>query len=689
MEGKKDLFAREVRSALETLPQQITIMHAHEGELSCVLMTESMTRIFGDDAEKARGNFLKSYMDLVDPEDLQTVRDKVQEAMRHPGRTYAFRVRVRTRPDARYFSENGHICAKDARKYIPDAKDGELLVFLTLSECIEEVEALPEKERIHQLIMDEVLNTTRDCIYWKDRERRFVGVNQAFLDFFGLDSDTELIGKTDEDMDWHPDSEPFVEDEEQVLQGASTILSHGKYVIRGQERDILANKSPVYDHGEIIGFVGSFIDVTRDYERMREIERLDHELKAALDKEKQSNRNLSDFMKKLSHELRTPMNAVIGLSGLGMKTDSLMASVEYMRKINSSGQYVLGIINDVLDLNKLESGRLKLNPGLIRLGELFDVVDTIIAPLAKEKGIRYSASYQCDTDAWILCDRQRIQQILLNLLNNAVKFTEEKGDVRLKVLGREMPDEIRLDFYIRDNGIGMSEAFQEHMFHPFTQENKDPFRYDAGTGLGLTITKALVTEMNGAIEVESHENQGSEFHVMMNVPKGTPGASVSPAEHEKRMKRIRGIRILVAEDNPLNRDVAGGIFHHMGIHAQLVENGRKAVEAVRDAGGALYDAVLLDLRMPVMDGLTAAEHIRAMQPDLPLIALSADIFEESVRAAKKSGMAYYVTKPLEERRLEMVLYDCLTGSEKRKRKKAGSEKNAQNVATATEEGPVV
>ena len=670
--GAACVFTEEEKNALRMLPEYMVVLRVRGSFGECLLATDLFLKSIQMD-EPSFVKQLRRFSRFVYEDDIELILDTIRRSVAKPEFLCDFSVRIRKDDRNAYRKYKGAIRSvrtqqvrpgvparpEDAIPFpdlSPDTPDTLVYIMsLDLTGHIAQGERV--QSRMNQLLFREVLGQTRDCIFWKDTERRFVGVNQAFLDFCGFESEKELIGKTDEDMGWHPDPEPFRRDELRVLQGESTMLVHGTCMIRGKVRDILATKAPIYDGQTIIGFVGSFIDVTEDYARRREIERLDHELKKALDSERAANRNMTQFVSRMSHELRTPMNAVIGLSSLGMQTTDLDTAVEYLHKINSSGQYLLGIINDVLDINKIEGGQFRLVEENANLSDLFQAVDLIIRPLADAKGVHLLIDDNGLVIGNAICDRLRIQQILINLLNNAVKFTDAGGTVTMQVQQSVIHGRLRMTFLISDTGCGMSEEFQKRIFQPFVQENRNPGKYGTGTGLGLAISRTLARQMGGDITVESHESAGTVFTVtiLLGIDRGETGRAGRLPGEETDERRYAGMRILLAEDNELNREVAVGLFSLMGLLVVCAKDGQEAVDLFRASPPDYYDAVFMDLQMPVKSGYEAAQEIRALSGSIPIVAMTADVFDASMMKARSCGMNDYITKPLDRKQILRIV----------------------------------
>ena len=373
-------------------------------------------------------------------------------------------------------------------------------------------------DRIKADLFEILINTTQDCIFWKDAQRRFVGVNKAFLKFYGFDSEEAVIGKTDEDMGWHPDPIPFMEDELRVLRGESTHNVHGLCIVKGEVRTIMATKTPIYSGDDIIGLVGSFVDITDEQLRIAKIERLNRLNERLLDNEKRANRRMSEFLSRMSNEIRMPMNAISALSFLGMNQTDVSILKNDMRKIYTSSHYIGSLLSDLLDIDKIDGGNLNLEPSAASLDEIVDGVENITRAMAEDKNVNLIINRNYKGNPQIMCDLGRTQQMVINLTSNAVKFSDRGDTVELTVTAVRAENGYKIAFVVVDEGCGMNSSFMPSLFKPFAREKRNPSKYGTGTGLGLAVSKRLAGRMHGDITAESEEGLGSTFTAEIELP---------------------------------------------------------------------------------------------------------------------------------------------------------------------------
>lgn len=408
----------------------------------------------------------------------------------------------------------------------------------------------------------------------------------------------------------------------------------------------------------------------RDIEDIVQAEKAKQEqLEQALNFAEQANSAKSEFLTRMSHEMRTPMNAIVGLVALAEQEADISAEqLDYLEKIAVSGRHLMNLINDVLDMSKIESGELTLHPEKCCLMEMVEQVRTVIGPLCEQKKIRFTVKGEMGAD-YVMADQLRLGQVLINLLSNAVKFTPEGGNIDLLYEGSHRGMLLDTVFEVRDDGIGISEEFQERMFRPFTQEEREGMLAVQGTGLGLSITKAIVDRMGGSILVNSHPEEGTTFQIVVSFPwiEDNGNDTTIPKGQQHVPENMKDKRILLVEDHPMNQLIAKRILQNNGIRVVTADNGAEGVGEFLRRREGYFDAILMDIRMPGMDGLTAAKTIRKTERadaiSVPIIAMTANAFDEDVEKTKDAGMNAHLAKPVQP----SVLLETLEQWVKKKR----------------------
>lgn len=417
-----------------------------------------------------------------------------------------------------------------------------------------------------------------------------------------------------------------------------------------------------------------------DEERRLQEEMLEKERRAkllleeALQKAEKANRAKSDFLSKMSHDIRTPMNAIIGMTELAqLQIGNEEKMRDYLKKIADSGAHLLGLINEVLDVSKIESGAAQLTESEFDLFSLLEEVEEMVRLSLESRRQTFTADIDRELHSQVSGDSRRLKQVLVNILENASKYTGEGGRITLTLeeLKKQEQQLGTYQFVIEDNGIGMKPEYLEHIFEPFSRADDSRTSKISGTGLGMTIVKNLLTMMNGDLRIESEYGKGSRFTVTLCLNKCEMPSAGNISEKPVTRETYPDLRILLVEDNELNREIASEMLKLLGVQLETAEDGRQAVEAVRAHEPLYYDMVFMDVQMPVMNGYEAVREIRnsGMEriDELPIIAMTANAFVEDVRESRLAGMNGHIAKPISMEQLKNALSRCLEWREKNQR----------------------
>ena len=480
-------------------------------------------------------------------------------------------------------------------------------------------------------------------VNWSDEFRRMLGY-RGLEDFPNvLESWSDLL---------HPDDKDLVLSEfnETIMDFTGKKTYDVEYRLLTRDRGYrwyrAVGKPTRRPDGSPITYIGVFIDITDRKDMMRQLAEQQESLSIALEQANQASQAKTAFLSSMSHEIRTPMNAIIGLDNIALNDPSISDTTrEYLEKIGQSAQHLLGIINDILDMSRIESGRMVIRSEEFSFAKALAQVNTIIGGQCRDKGITYDCRVKDKIDDYFIGDDMKLRQVLINILGNAVKFTPAGGNISFIVEeAARLNGKTTLRFIISDTGIGMSEEYLPKLFQAFSQEDSSSTNRYGSTGLGMAITKSIVELMNGTIEVQSEKGKGTTFTVTV-----TLGDFTRYTAWEENDLHPHDLCTLVIDDDPIACEHAQLVLGHIGVNCEKAMSGEEGLEMVkvRNARREPYNLILVDWRMPNMDGLETTRRIRAaVGSETPVIILTSFNWDEIAEEAKVIGVDAFVSKPL-------------------------------------------
>lgn len=505
-----------------------------------------------------------------------------------------------------------------------------------------------------EAILHKIINHLPYGILWKDTNLRYLGANQTFLAENNITDVEHIIGKTDHDLVSKELANKFDALDQKILSGKEMNVRYEEQMPNQQGQMIYSEVSrlPLHTkHGELIGVLTSYHDVSA-------YKNLEIQVKQALEEAERASQTKSQFLANMSHEIRTPINGVLGLLELCLQTELSEKQRAYLSRADFSARLLLHIINDVLDLSKIEAGHMQLESVPFHFDNLLVQMQEMFYEQAQSKQISFNTHFAGQPHIAVSGDPTRITQIMMNLCSNAIKFTEH-GEVNLTVRLVANQEKSKVVIQVSDTGIGIPSEAIPQLFQNFTQADAAINRKFGGTGLGLSIVKQLVDLISGSVKVTSEVGKGTEFLVMLELPRSKIEITEEPALdiHIDLTDR----HILLVEDNMINQEIASTILQHKGASVTLAADGQQAIDFLNISQ---FDVVLMDVQMPVMDGCTAVEIIRKdpRWETLPIIALTANVMANEIAHYRKIGFSEHLGKPFDSESLLQMVQRFITSA---------------------------
>ncbi len=520
-----------------------------------------------------------------------------------------------------------------------DKEDIELLQFVSSQiGIILHQKKIAQENVISKEVLRKVLDNIPIRVYWKDIDSKFLGCNRAYLKAYNYQSETDVIGKTDFDIHIFESAKQFREDEVETMKSGKPKFDYKEStIVDGKEVWFRVNKLPFYDKDEVIGIIGTSEDITQKLEDEKKLQKATEDAISA-------NLSKSTFLANMSHEIRTPMNAILGYSQLLQEDDNLNKEQQNVLKtINKSGEHLLALINDILDMSKIEAGRINLSTSNFNFIEILKETESLFKNKAASKNLDFMISVGLNVPKFIVADEFKIKQIIINLIGNAIKFTD-RGFVSIMV---NSIDDNTMKISVKDSGKGIAKEEHEKVFKPFEQA-KIGGEVKGGTGLGLAISKKFSHLMGGDITIESEYERGATFNFTFNYSTGEKEIEIEDNKQRKVISlapEMKGMKVAVVDDRFENRDILYKKLNPLGFDIKMAENGLEAVELYENWKP---DIVLMDVVMPVMNGVEATRLIleKANGHDVKVFVVSASALESEQQEVMKIGATVFIKKPV-------------------------------------------
>ena len=667
------------------MPGGFFIYHV-DGDRELIYANQALIHIYGcQSLEEFQEYTGYTFSGLVHPEDLEAAQRSIEQQIYTCGNDldYVEYRMVRKDGAVRWIEDYGHfvhtevfgdlfyVFVEDATEKHFKAIDDAHTVRLA-QERLEALEALEHEttalKLVHEILSSGMWTMEFDqrgqmvSVFWSQDFRAMIGYRDE-EDFPNvLSSWSDLLHP--EDHDW-----VLKEYYDTIDDYTGKRVYNVEYRLLTKDRGYrwfrATGKLSRREDGTPITYVGMFVDITERKETDAKLQEQHKLLEEALERAQRASQAKTMFLNNMSHDIRTPMNAIIGFTNLATThLDNQELVRGYLGKITAASSHLLSLINDVLDMSRIESGKVVIDEKPCSLSQILRDLQSIIQADLTEKKLNFCLDDSALIHPYVVCDQLRLNQVLLNILSNALKFTPTDGCISITATERpgDQPDTAVYEFCIHDTGIGMAPEFLEHIFEPFERERTSTVSGIQGTGLGMSITKNLAELMNGQITVESRKGQGSTFTCSFpfrfgQAPDGTN------ALRDSTVQNLTGCRLLLVEDNELNQEIAVTILEEAGYIVEVASDGAEAVEKVCRSGKNPYDLVLMDIQMPVMDGIEATKAIRALSDQklasLPIVAMTANAFEEDRQRVLSAGMNGHLGKPIDIKKLFSTLQNIL------------------------------
>ena len=643
---------RKEQTLLASIPGGVAIYRLKkDNRVETEYVSESLARMCGYTAVAFLNYMKNDAMRNVVPEDAPLLVHTIRESLQKNKPIYAlYRI---------YTKDRQELVIQLNASIIPDAPlaaDDVAVAYAVHTNMSEDAQQVVKEQRYYRMVLE-----MTGIAYFEWHSDGGFYSSEKFANYALSDGGFDAIMGGQQGMGGvHPDDLNRLQN---YLVGASGGAHPTPVKVRLKMRDGSYRWTEITGHAER-GADGSFnrlAGILRDVDTEWVLQ--NKRLQVALDEAQAANRAKTDFLSRVSHDMRTPLNGILGLTNLMRSTVADDRIRQDLAQMELSGQYLLNLINDTLDVSRIENGKLELHPTVCDGRRLFNNVIRLVQPSLAEKQIHFVLHADNLPFSTLYMDVGRVEQIFMNVLGNAVKFTPAGGQVEVRVTNLSVADGVIVDsFTVRDNGIGMSAAFLPHLFEPFAQENNATTNAKQGTGLGMTITKQLIELMGGRLSVESERGKGTcvSFTLPLRVATEAQIREAQVAGHQRQDDGVlKGKRVLLCEDHPLNAQIATRLLNAKGVLVEQGANGKDGLQMFEASSTGYYDAILMDIRMPIMDGNETARAIRKLPRSdaktVPIIAMTANAFESDRREALLAGMNEHLSKPIEPEKLYQTL----------------------------------